>query len=148
LAGGLAQPLHRLREELLQILAELEAGLDFVEEDIEFISPAQLCARLDELSAELRVVSQQLDSRSTSPANREVALVGPPNAGKSSLFSALVARYGTKPNGNQVAMPSAITSSVRGTTRDYLSAAIHLGNAKCELIDTAGVEPEGDLTVE
>src|SRR3954471_16937592 len=47
LAGGLARPLDRLRDELLQLLAELEAGLDFVEEDIEFISPSVLQDRLE-----------------------------------------------------------------------------------------------------
>src|SRR4029079_682694 len=47
LAGGLARPLARLRDELLQLLAEWEAGLDFVEEDIEFISPAVLHDRLE-----------------------------------------------------------------------------------------------------
>ena len=53
LAGGLAKPLHRLRDELLQVLAELEAGLDFVEDDIEFISAEALVGRLESIAAEL-----------------------------------------------------------------------------------------------
>ena len=63
LAGGLARPLDRLRDELLQLLAELEAGLDFVDEDIEFISPAALHERLELAVQLLNEVAQQMDSR-------------------------------------------------------------------------------------
>ena len=67
LAGGLARPLDRLRDELLQLLAELEAGLDFVEEDIEFISPAVLHERLESAVQLLDEVAEQM-VRGTWPA--------------------------------------------------------------------------------
>lgn len=140
LAGNLARPLERLRDELLMLLAELEAGLDFVEEDIEFISPVELTARLNTISAELAAVAEQMASRLGATNARQVVLLGPPNAGKSSLFNALAQRFAVAPH----ATNSAIVSNVRGTTRDYLTIAIRLDGSDCELIDTAGIELEVD----
>jgi tRNA modification GTPase len=136
LAGNLGRPLMQLRDELLMLLAELEAGLDFVEEDIEFISPAELSKRLAAISSELASVAVQMSSRLAATSTRQVVLVGEPNAGKSSLFNALAARFATAPHSSA----SAIVSSIRGTTRDYLTTTIHINDYDCELIDTAGIE--------
>ena len=138
LAGNLARPLHHLRDELLMLLAELEAGLDFVEEEIEFISADRLTRRLQAVARELTEVAAQISSRQTASVTRQVVLAGAPNAGKSSLFNALVRRFGT---GAQAA-PSAIVSAIRGTTRDYLTAVVEFGGQRCELIDTAGIESD------
>ncbi|MGD9632057.1 MAG: tRNA modification GTPase [Pirellulales bacterium] len=135
LAGNLARPLGRLREELLMLLAELEAGLDFVEEDIEFITAEELSRRLQGISEELAAVEQTMFSRTTANAACQIALVGAPNAGKSSLFNALVHRFGVADE----ATP-AIVSDVRGTTRDYLVAPVEFEGVRCELVDTAGVD--------
>ncbi|MEX2092038.1 MAG: GTPase [Pirellulales bacterium] len=140
LAGNLARPLQRLRDELLTLLAELEAGLDFVEEDIEFISDGDLTARLQTAAAELAAVADQMSSRHTTDAASQVVLLGPPNAGKSSLFNALVNRFGAA----ERSTASAIVSEIRGTTRDYLTAAINFAGNRCELVDTAGIVSELD----
>jgi tRNA modification GTPase len=136
LAGNLGRPLMQLRDELLMLLAELEAGLDFVEEDIEFISPAELSKRLAAISSELASVAAQMSSRLAATSTRQVVLVGEPNAGKSSLFNALAARFAAAPHSTA----SAIVSSIRGTTRDYLTTTIHISDYDCELTDTAGIE--------
>src|SRR5204862_8124866 len=81
LAGGLARPLHQLRDELLQLLAELEAGLDFVDEDIEFVSPLELIERLQSAGDLLDEISQQMASRHIANNGQQIALVGPPNVG-------------------------------------------------------------------
>jgi tRNA modification GTPase len=141
LAGGLAKPLQRLREELLHLLAELEAGLDFVEEDIEFISAAEVVARLRAIIDDLHQVTAQLNSRGVDAATHQVVLIGPPNAGKSSLFNAMTRRFAAVPSPAKYVAPSAIVSHHRGTTRDYLTATIDLAGAACALIDTAGIEP-------
>ncbi|MCI0333817.1 MAG: 50S ribosome-binding GTPase [Planctomycetes bacterium] len=140
LAGGLARPLQQLREDLLQLLAELEAGLDFVDEDIEFISTEELLARLTSAEKLLAEVAQQMTSRSTAGPAMRVALVGPPNAGKSSLFNAIVARRKKRGDIGRQPSSAAIVSAQRGTTRDYLTAIIELDGMQCELIDTAGVD--------
>lgn len=128
LAGGLAQPLLSLRGRLLDLLAHLEAGLDFVEEDIEFISRADLIAQLREASDELSHLQSLVSSRGSSDQELRVVLYGRPNVGKSSLLNAL-AQDGV-----------AIVSNQAGTTRDYLTTCIELGGRRIQLIDTAGFE--------
>jgi tRNA modification GTPase len=139
LAGGLARPLFQLRDDLLQLLAELEAGLDFVEDDIRFVSQAETVQRLQAAAATLSDAAEQISVRHTVRDVCDVVLVGPPNAGKSSLFNALVERY----SGGKVATgceATAIVSPIRGTTRDYLTATIRVEGVAIELVDTAGVE--------
>jgi tRNA modification GTPase len=134
LAGGLAEPLNRLRDRLLDLLADLEAGLDFADEDLPAITDEELAGRLREAAAEVARLGRQMASRGeAAPAVRAV-LVGWPNVGKSSLFNALTRQAG------------ALVSEQPGTTRDYLTAELDLGGVKCQLIDTAGMGPEpGDL---
>jgi tRNA modification GTPase len=150
LAGGIAHPLQTVRDELLQLLAELEAGLDFVEEDIEFISTAELQNRLGQAACLLVDVSQQMASRTFGGATTQVVLTGRPNAGKSSLFNALVARLRTKDGDTSGETHAALVSPQRGTTRDYLTAAVDLDGIQCDLIDTAGIDLEvaGRLGIE
>jgi tRNA modification GTPase len=140
LAGGLARPLQTLRDELIHLLAEIEAGLDFVEEDIDFISAAELAARLHAILAGLHEILAKLGSRAVDSAAYKVVLIGPPNAGKSSLFNAMTKQFAAKNSTAQPSTPSAIVSPRQGTTRDYLVATIDVCGAACELVDTAGLE--------
>jgi tRNA modification GTPase len=126
LAGGVTQPLHGLRDDLLNLLADVEAGLDFTEEDIQFVDKTDVLLRLGRGMAQLTNLGKQLADRATSDRPFRVALVGEPNAGKSSLFNALAG------------MPAAIVSPVAGTTRDYLTRTVTLHGTNVELIDTAG----------
>ena len=135
LAGGLSQPLMQLREELLHLLAELEAGLDFVEEDIEFISAEQLREQLRSAQAIVANVASQLSDREDASDLPRVVLCGPPNTGKSSLFNAVVERFTVTNSETQ-----ALVSEQSGTTRDFVTAVIVLNGLACELVDTAGVE--------
>jgi tRNA modification GTPase len=130
LAGGLAAPLRRLRDDLLELLAHLEAGFDFADEDLPFITADELLSQLRAASLQVDEMVKKLAFRGESAARVRVALVGPPNAGKSSLFNALSGR------------PGAIVSDIAGTTRDYLTAELDLDGVKCELIDTAGIDDD------
>jgi tRNA modification GTPase len=130
LAGGLARPFHQLREQLLALLAHVEAGLDFVDEDIEFISPHQLQDRLRQAGALAARIADQMASRSESTHEFRVVLMGWPNVGKSSLMNALVGQQ------------AALVSDVAGTTRDYLTQLADIHGLTCQLIDTAGREED------
>jgi len=140
LAGGVAQPLFQLRDDLLQLLAELEAGLDFVEEDIEFVSSQDVLARLHFAERLLADVARQMAARHTVGPAVQVVLVGEPNTGKSSLFNTLVSRHGVAAAEQRPA--PALVSPYTGTTRDYLAAMIDLDGIRCELIDTPGIDEQ------
>lgn len=133
LAGGLSTPLGRLREVLLNLLAHLEAGLDFVEDDIEFISTGELTTQLGEAIELVETTLQGMLGESLALERPRVVMQGRPNVGKSSLFNALVGRE------------HAIVADMPGTTRDYLEATLELGNTLCELIDTAGMDYAGEM---
>jgi tRNA modification GTPase len=133
LAGGVARPLHELREDLLNLLADVEAGLDFTDEDIHFVSPEELLKRLAKGMALVTNLARQLDQRSVSDRPFRVVLAGRPNAGKSSLFNALAGAS------------AALVSPEPGTTRDYLVQRLDLEGVQMELVDTAGWQAANDL---
>ncbi len=136
LAGGLSKPLGELREQLLQLLAHLEAGLDFAEEDITFISAAEIERQLTLAHELIAATLEQLASRNQPQILPKIVLVGPPNAGKSSLFNVMVEKFPAKQK-----QTLALVSDQAGTTRDYLAAAVDFQGLACELVDTAGVDP-------
>jgi tRNA modification GTPase len=128
LAGGLSQPLNDLRDQLLDLLAELEAGLDFVEEDIEFITQADLGARVSAAYQMTGALIDKMSARSIDHHDYRAVLTGAPNVGKSSLLNAIAERS------------AAIVSEQAGTTRDYVSTTLELDGVECSLLDTAGVD--------
>lgn len=135
LGGGVTTSLTKLRQELLALLGDLEAGLDFVEEDIEFISSQQIVSRLSACQSELRRLADDAAHKLPSGYRQRIVLAGLPNAGKSTLFNRLL---GTQ---------KAIVSPLPGTTRDYLTATFALGGTEVELIDTAGWEAAASLVM-
>jgi tRNA modification GTPase len=128
LAGGIAGPLAAVRGRLLDLLAHLEAGLDFVDEDVEFISQEELLKELSTAVEQVEHVAGQLRTRGDANSVPRVVLFGLPNAGKSSLLNALAGEE------------AALVSSVRGTTRDFVSRTVSWEGVELQLIDTAGVD--------
>ncbi len=133
LGGGITGRLQELRTDLIALIGDLEAGLDFVEEDIQFISSTDVQRRI-QLAVQL-VHNLASDSATVLPAgyHRRVVLTGQPNAGKSTLFNRLA---GTE---------LAVITEVPGTTRDFVSTSATFGGQQVELIDTAGAEDHRDL---
>lgn len=134
LAGGVTGPLSGLREDLLDLLADVEAGLDFGdEEDIPVTESAQTLLRLTKAMAQITLVQKKLAGRAVVTDRYRVALVGEPNAGKSSLFNALIDDEWS------------IVSPEAGTTRDAVARTLKLGGGlTAELIDTAGTQEAAD----
>jgi tRNA modification GTPase len=133
LAGGLSQPLSELRRSLVNLLADIEAGLDFVDEDIAFISKSQISDRLASARSVVESLLQQMESRAAQTVQLQVAIVGAPNAGKSSLVNAIAEQN------------VSIVSSEPGTTRDYVRIRLDLDGVQIDILDTAGIE-EADST--
>ncbi|MHC4414235.1 MAG: tRNA modification GTPase [Planctomycetota bacterium] len=136
--GRLGSFAHGLAEALADALARVEAGIDFTDqEDVVTISPEALCVRMiplrDRVEAQLRrsVGAERLE------AIPWVVLTGRPNAGKSTLFNALLGR------------PRAVISEVAGTTRDVLTEPLSIdtpqGPAEVMLVDLAGAGPEASM---
>ncbi|HEV3259020.1 MAG TPA: tRNA modification GTPase [Gemmataceae bacterium] len=136
LAGGVAQPLRDLRVELLDLLAEVEAGLDFSEEDIRFIDQQALLNRLTKGMALLTLSLRQMDQRAVADRPFRAVLAGPPNVGKSSLFNALAGAA------------AALVSAEPGTTRDYLTRRLEIDGVTVEVVDTAGRAEAADTIEE
>ncbi len=134
------QPLAHQAEEWMRQLAELvalvEADIDFAEEPIEFITPAQLRDKLSSLRAELDVLIRGADSVERFDVLPTVLLIGPVNAGKSSLLNVLSG------------MDRAICSAVEGTTRDILTAPVALPGMDCLVADGAGLTYTDDELIQ
>ena len=126
LAGGISGQIGQLRADLLDLLAELEAGLDFVDEDLEFVTREQLLRRVTAARQTLSELCDQASRRLNSSARPRVVLAGLPNAGKSTLLNALCGHS------------AALVSAVSGTTRDYLIVPLDRDRLHIDLIDTAG----------
>ncbi|MBN2184443.1 MAG: tRNA uridine-5-carboxymethylaminomethyl(34) synthesis GTPase MnmE [Candidatus Krumholzibacteriota bacterium] len=127
LEGSLSKKIGKIEKRLLEELALLELSIDFSEEDIELCSRDTLRKRSEEITEELK---QMIDSEITGKKLRNgirVTVLGPRNAGKSSIYNALLGEE------------RAIVSAVPGTTRDLLRERIHIGGFTYYLEDTAGI---------
>jgi tRNA modification GTPase len=132
LAGGLAGEVERLRRELREILERLAAALDFPDE-VDPPAPEELEAAIARIDADLATLAASWEHGRLVREGLAVAVVGPPNAGKSSLVNALL---GTE---------RVLVSDVPGTTRDTVEESLALGNgAFARLIDTAGLRAATD----
>ncbi|MBC8367764.1 tRNA uridine-5-carboxymethylaminomethyl(34) synthesis GTPase MnmE [bacterium] len=127
LGGSLSRRLSLLRDKLVALLRDLEAGLDFSEEDIDFVSREHLdegVSRLREAASELLAGAEQ---GKLIREGLRVVIAGEPNVGKSSLFNALLEEE------------RAIVTEAPGTTRDTLRETLNIGGLLFHLHDTAGL---------
>lgn len=126
--------LESARDRILNLLSRIEAGIDFTdEEDVSFITPPQAHAEIAAI-AELLATIPGVPGGALNPALPHIALLGLPNAGKSSLFNCLLASE------------RALISQQAGTTRDVIRAECMLAGVRCVLMDSAGLDdPLTDL---
>lgn len=128
--GAVAKRADALRTALVDIAAELEAAIDYPGEDLLVASDDALATRLDGVAAETRAALAGARMARVAVEGARVALIGPVNAGKSSLFNALLGRG------------RAIVSPIPGTTRDVIESTLLLADVRIVLHDTAGERPD------
>jgi tRNA modification GTPase len=131
LAGGLAREAQRLRGELAGVLEDLAAAIDFPDE-VETPSAATLAQRLEPVRGALAALSATAEAGRLVREGVSVAIVGPPNAGKSSLLNALLGAE------------RALVSEIAGTTRDTIEETLALDGIVARVIDTAGLRAAGE----
>ena len=125
--GGFSEQLRDLREQLIKFSALIELELDFSQEDVEFADRSALYSLINELSARVNELINSFQLGNVIKNGVSVAIVGKPNAGKSTLLNALL-------NENR-----AIVSEIAGTTRDTIEEVISIDGVLFRLIDTAGI---------
>lgn len=125
--AGFSSELQRLREKLIHLGALLELELDFAEEDVTLVDRQSLTDLVDSLRTEIGTLIQSFEKGNVIKHGLPIAIVGKPNAGKSTLLNALLQE------------DRAIVSPIPGTTRDLIEAEKNIGGICCRFIDTAGL---------
>lgn len=130
--GALSRKVGEVRGQLLSVMAAIEASTDFSDEVGEADGPA-LASRLDQAEEVLESLARQAAYGQAVFSGWKIAIVGPPNAGKSSLLNAVLG------------FDRAIVTPIPGTTRDTLAERVEISGFPCLLVDTAGLRESPDL---
>jgi tRNA modification GTPase len=133
LSGRLGARVGALRRELLDLCALLELDLDFAEEGLEIVGRPEIGERLGTAAAHIRHLASTYKEGRLYRDGVAVVFAGRPNAGKSSLFNALLKEE------------RAIVTAIPGTTRDYLEESVSFDGVRFRLIDTAGIRESQDV---
>ena len=126
-SGGLSDELRQVKQQLVDLIALLEAGIDFAEDDIEVAGSAEILARLAPIEDAVAALAAGFAVGKVVRGGLKLAIVGRPNVGKSSLFNRLLER------------DRAIVHATAGTTRDSISGTASFDGVPVELVDTAGI---------
>jgi tRNA modification GTPase len=127
LDGALSRRLQPIKKKLVELIALLEAGIDFAEDDVSVLPDAAILNHIAPVYASLRQLSSTFAYGKIVHEGLTLAIVGRPNVGKSSLFNQLVERE------------RAIVTATPGTTRDLVSETVAIGGIPVKLVDTAGI---------
>ena len=127
LEGALSKRLQPVKQKLVELIAVLEAGIDFAEDDVSILADSVIRERIAAVRQPLEALAATFAYGNLVHQGLTLAIIGRPNVGKSSLFNRLVERE------------RAIVTATPGTTRDLISETVALGGIPLQLVDTAGI---------
>jgi tRNA modification GTPase len=127
LDGALSRRLQPIKKKLVDLIAVMEAGIDFADDDVSVLPADQIQSRMSEVEVPLKKLEASFAYGRVVHEGLTLAIVGRPNVGKSSLFNRLVERE------------RAIVTASPGTTRDLVTETVALGGIPIKLVDTAGI---------
>src|SRR3984885_7716219 len=132
LGGSLSRQITPIKQQLIGLIAALEAGIDFAEDDIDLLPNSEITTQIQSIQAPLTTLEQSFSYGRIVREGFTLAIVGRPNVGKSSLFNRLIERE------------RSIVTATPGTTRDLVTERVSLEGIPVELIDTAGLRESSD----
>jgi tRNA modification GTPase len=127
LEGALSKRITPIKQKLVELIALMEAGVDFAEDDVPVLASSIILARIEDVRSGLAELARSFAYGKVVHEGLTLAIVGRPNVGKSSLFNRLVERE------------RAIVTATPGTTRDLVSETVAIGGIPVKLVDTAGI---------
>jgi tRNA modification GTPase len=131
--GSISRRIKPLKDRLLELIALLEAGIDFAEDDVSVASGADIMARLEPIETGVQALAESFAYGKLVHDGFTLAIVGRPNVGKSSLFNRLLEQ------------DRAIVTDIPGTTRDLVSETASIEGIPVRFVDTAGIRAGQDL---
>jgi len=132
LEGALSHRIQPVKKQLVELIALLEAGIDFAEDDVAVLSDDQILEAVGKIRAPLEALARSFAYGRVVHEGLTLAIIGRPNVGKSSLFNRLVERE------------RAIVTAAPGTTRDLVTETVSLAGLPIHLVDTAGIRSSAD----
>ena len=132
LKGNLSVEISNIRKEIISVLADIEATIDYPEYDIEEVTTKKILNILDDVDLKLRKLEKSFDNGKILRDGIKTAIIGRPNAGKSSLLNVILKEE------------RAIVTDVEGTTRDTIEEYIQIDGIPLKIIDTAGIRNAKD----
>jgi tRNA modification GTPase len=133
LSGAFSEKVKTFRYEILRLVAQLEAAIDFPEDDIEDLASREVAAAVDKLVAQIDLLLSTAHTGKILREGLKTVIIGKPNVGKSSLLNALLGET------------RAIVTDVPGTTRDIIEEYVNLGGIPLKIVDTAGIRETADV---
>ena len=131
--GAVSKRVAPFKAQLLDLIALMEAGIDFAEDDVSVAPAGEITGRIEPIVAGIDRLARSFIYGSVVRSGFSLAIVGPPNAGKSSLFNRLLEQ------------DRAIVTEIPGTTRDLVSETAEFAGIPVRLVDTAGIRETGEL---
>ncbi|NUO07772.1 MAG: tRNA uridine-5-carboxymethylaminomethyl(34) synthesis GTPase MnmE [Candidatus Brocadia sp.] len=135
LSGAVSKQIKHIQDETVSLCSQIEAAIDFSDQDIELISAVEIMNRLEALKKNTARLLSRPETGKVSPEGIDTVLYGKPNVGKSSLINALLGRR------------RSLVSEIPGTTRDVVTGILETGGIHFRLTDTAGVDDARDVVL-